>query len=266
MTLDLRPASSFPTDELAGLFTAAYDGYVVPFRVDEAQLRFIVKTFDLELDASSVALRDRERVGLANIGIRGERGWVGGVGVVPSARRQGIGRALMEALHDEARSRGLRELRLEVIEKNEGAFELYRALGYELVRELELGVLEDELGGGDAREVAWEEAHAQIHALGHPHEPWQREDETLAHYTDLRGLVADRGAAVFRVTPDGRALLLQHAGSEDGLRELLAAMRARGTVALFNVPAGDAAVAALLALGGRITLRQRELALALAPV
>lgn len=261
MTIELRPASSFGLDELAGVFTHAYEGYVVPFQVDEAFLRFMVKTFDLDLDASRVALRDGDPVGLANLGVRESQGWIGGVGVIAAARREGIGRMLMDAVHEEARRLSLREVRLEVIEQNDAAYRLYLDLGYQVVREVEIGSIEHELEGGDAREVPWEEVHAQIHRLGRPREPWQREDATLAHYEDLRGLVAEGGAAVFRLTPDGRALLLQLAGTEDAARELLAAMRGYGTVAVFNVPADDPTMAAFRRLGGRVTLRQREMAL-----
>jgi GNAT superfamily N-acetyltransferase len=263
VTITMSPASSFGLDELADVFTRSYQGYVVPFAVDEMFLGFMVKTFDLDLDASRVALEDGEPVGLANLGVRERQAWIGGVGVVPAARRRGIARQLMEALHDEARRLGVLEVRLEVIEQNEGAYRLYLDLGYEVVREVEIGSIEDELAAGDAREVPWEEAHAQIHVLGRAREPWQREDATLAHYEDLRGLVAEAGAAVFRVTQDGRALLLQLAGTEAAARELLPAMRSHGTVAVFNVPADDPTMTAFRRLGGRVSLRQREMALAL---
>jgi ribosomal protein S18 acetylase RimI-like enzyme len=263
VTIELRPASSFGLGELAGVFTRAYEGYVVPFKVDETFLRFMVKTFDLDLDASRVALRDGDPVGLANLGVRESRGWIGGVGVVAAARREGIGRMLMDAVHEEARRLGLREVQLEVIEQNEAAYRLYLDLGYQVVREVEIGSIEQELEGGDAREVPWEEAHAQIHTLGRAREPWQREDATLAHYEDLRGLVAESGAAVFRNTPDGRALLLQLAGTEGAARELLTVLRSYGPVAVFNVPADDPTMRAFQSLGGRITMRQREMALTL---
>lgn len=264
MTIELQPASSFGLDELAGVFTRAYEGYVIPFQVDGASLQFMVKTFDLDLDASRVALRDGDPVGLANLGVREGQGWIGGVGVVAAARREGIGRMLMDTLHEEARRLGLLELRLEVIEQNEAAYRLYLDLGYQVVREVEIGSIEQELEGGDARELPWEEAHAQIHTLGRPREPWQREDATLAHYEDLRGLVAESGAAVFRITPEGRALLLQLAGTEEAARELLAALRRYGAVAVFNMPTDDPAMGAFRSLGGHISLRQREMVLDLA--
>ncbi|MBD0349343.1 MAG: GNAT family N-acetyltransferase [Thermoleophilia bacterium] len=261
MTPELRAASSFPLDEVAALFAAAYEEYVVPFHVDEAQLRFMIETFDLDLDASRVALIDSEPVGLANLAIRGERGWIGGIGVVAAARRRGIGETLMRAVHEQARERGLREIWLEVIEQNEAAFRLYERLAYRVVRWVELGLYDGEPLGDGVREVGAEQAQARIRELRTEREPWQRTDETLAHYDDLRGLEAEGGAALFRVVSEGRAALLQLAGDEATARALLGAMRRHGVVALFNVPRGHPALAALRALGGRVTLRQREMVL-----
>ena len=152
MTLELQPASSLPAEELAALFTRAYEGYTVPMQIDEEALRFLVRTFDLVLDAGLVAFDADEPVGLVNLGIRGERGWIGGLGVVALARRKGIGRTLMEAEHEQARARGVRELSLEVIEANDAAFRLYEELGYEMIRWLEIGSLEASTGEAPSQE------------------------------------------------------------------------------------------------------------------
>ncbi len=264
MSIELRPASSFDLGELARLFTAAYEEYVVPFQVSGEQLRFMVDTFDLDLDASRVALKGGVPVALGNLGVRGDQGWIGGIGVVPSARRQGIARTIMNTVHDVARAQGVLEVWLEVMEQNEAAYRLYEQLGYRVAREVELGLYDGEPDGvGSAREAPFDEAHALVRELRRERDAWQRADETLAHYTDLRGLVADGGAAVFRLASEGRALLLQLAGDEHAARELLTAMRTHGPVAIFNVPVGDPALAALHALGGRVTLRQREMVLSL---
>ena len=260
--LELRPASSFEADELAALFTRGYEGYSIPLQVDAAALSSMMRTFDVDLDASRVAVRGDEPVGLANLGIRDRRGWVGGVGVVVEARRRGVGRVLMEALHDEARARGLEVVRLEVIEDNHAAIRLYEQLGYELVRELAVATLADEAADGEGEEVAADEALGVIRTRRREREPWQREDETLAHYDDLRGLVAGDTAAVYRLS-SGRVTVLQHAVEERDAERLLRALRVHGPVALFNVPADDPALAALVLLGGSVAVRQRELTLRL---
>ena len=166
---------------------------------------------------------------------------------------------LMEAVHEEARARGIRELSLEVIEANEAAFRLYEELGYGMTRWLEIGSL-DSAPGEAPPEEAWQAAHERIRASRSTREPWQRDDDTLRHYDDLRGLAAGDGAAVYRVTPEGRIVVLQFAGDQPAARETLEALRTLGAVSVFNVSEGGALVAALEELGGSVVLRQRELA------
>jgi len=264
MNLELRPAASLSTSELAALFSRGYEGYVIPFQVDEDALRFMTETFDLDLAAGRVAFRGDDAVGLANLAIRGTRGWIGGLGVVPTARRQGVARVLMEAVHEQARARGLRELWLEVIEENEAAFALYEKLGYQLLRWVEVATLDADRGASDGvDEAPVEDALARIRSLRREREPWQREDATLAHYDDLRGVVTQDGAAVYRKLADGRVILLQHGGNEDAARRLLQSLRADAAVTLFNVPSGDPALSVLKELGGHATVRQREMTLTL---
>src|SRR6185437_14479772 len=76
--LDIRSARSLAPGERADLFNAAYEGYLLPFHVDEAALAFMIDAFDLDLDASRIAFRDGEPVGLGNLGLRGEDAWIGG--------------------------------------------------------------------------------------------------------------------------------------------------------------------------------------------
>lgn len=51
--------------------------------------------------------------------------------VIPEARRQGVGSALMSVLHEEFRGRGVLQSGLEVAVGNEGARRFYERLGYE---------------------------------------------------------------------------------------------------------------------------------------
>jgi len=257
VSLELRPASSLPTGELAELFNAAYEGYLVPFHVDERTVAFMTETYDLDADASRVAWRDGP-VGLANLGIRGEDGWIGGVGVAASARRGGIGEALMRGLHEQARERGVRRVWLEVIVENTGAFALYEKLGYRTVRDVEVWSLPLSVSEtSEARNVPADEAHARIRELRTEHEPWQRADGTLANLSDLRGLATDAGAAVYR-HPGEHVQLLQLAGAPE---PLLRALRVLGPVSVLNLPADDPAADVLRALGATVAVRQHEMVL-----
>jgi GNAT superfamily N-acetyltransferase len=255
LSLELRSARTLSVGERAKLFTAAYEGYVVPMRIDEASLAWMQEKFDFDLDASRIAYRDGEPVGLANLAVRGRDAWIGGVGVVASARRAGVGEALMLDVHEEARSRGVERVWLEVIVENTGAFALYEKLGYELVQDVEVWTLPAAEGEHAGREVRVSEAKAQ---LPERHEPWQRADGTLSHYDDVRGLATESGAMLFCVRSS--AQLQQYTGEPE---PLLRALRTFGDVSVLNLPADDPAAAVLRELGGSVTVRQHEMLLEL---
>jgi hypothetical protein len=209
--------------------------------------------FDFDLDASRIAYRDGEPVGLANLAVRGRDAWIGGVGVVDSARRAGVGEALMRAVHEEARSRGVERVWLEVIVENTGARALYEKLGYEVVQDVEVWTLPAAEGEHEGRDVPPAEAKAQ---LSERHEPWQRADGTLANYDDVRGLVTDTGAMLFCVRSS--AQLQQYTGEPE---PLLRALRTFGDVYILNLPADDPAAEVLRELGGSVSVRQHEMLL-----
>jgi ribosomal protein S18 acetylase RimI-like enzyme len=253
--LEVRSARSLAPGERAALFNAAYEGYVLPFHLDEQQLAFMDNAFDVDLDASLVAFRDGAPVGLANLAVRGTDAWIAGVGVVTAARRSGVGEALMRALHEEARKRGVRRVWLEVIVENTGAYTLYEKLGYEVTQDVEVWTLPRSEGAHEGREVPPAEAKAR---LPERHEPWQRADGTLAHYDDVRGLVTDNGAMLFCVRSS--AQLQQYAGDPE---PILRALRTYGGVYVLNLPADDPAADVLRELGGSVTVRQHEMLLEL---
>ena len=256
--LDIRSARSISPGERGALFNAAYEGYVMPFHIDEQQLAFMDNAFDLDLDASRVAFRDGEPVGLANLGLRGEDAWIGGVGVVSAARRTGVGETLMRALHEQARERGVRRVWLEVIVENSGAFALYEKLGYRTVRDVEVWSLPLAVSERtEAEDVPPDAAQARIQELRREREPWQRADETLVHYGDARGLVTGAGAAIYR-KPGESVQLIQIAGDAE---PLLRALRVLGPVSVLNLPEDDPAASALRELGAAVVVRQHEMLL-----
>jgi len=253
--LEVRSARSLAPAERASLFNAAYEGYLLPFHIDEQQLAFMDDAFDLDLDASRIAYRDGEPVGLGNLGLRGEDAWIGGVGVIAAARRSGVGEALMRALHEQARKRRVRRVWLEVIVENTGALALYEKLGYAQVQDVEVWTLPGAEGQHAGREVSPSEVSAR---LPDRHEPWQRATGTLAHYDDVRGLVTDTGAMLFCVRSN--AQLQQYTGDPE---PLLQALRTFGDAYALNLPVDDPAAAVLRELGGSVAVRQHEMLLQL---
>jgi ribosomal protein S18 acetylase RimI-like enzyme len=245
----LEPASSFDWAFLADLFTRGYEGYFVPVHLDAAALETVVARWDIDLERSRVAFEGDEAVGLANLAVRGEDAWIGGIGVVPSARRRGVGRALMEAVLAEAPSR----VTLEVIVENEPARRLYEQLGFESRRVLEVWSLSAEVEAGAVRDV-------EPAPLGQDDLPWQRGDASLPDGCER--IEVDGGAALFRVR-DGHVGVAQLAARDAAVAsELLCAMRVRGErLSYVNVPEGDPASLALRELGGTLDLTQLEMEL-----
>ncbi len=277
---EMVPAGTLDDAALAELFVRAYTGYFVPVHVTDALLRTMVRHFDLDLEASRVAIGSAGPVGIAMLGLRGERAWIGGMGVAPASRRAGVGRALMQAAIAQARARAVRVLGLEVLEQNAGAIALYEALGFRRLRELEVWALAAPLAGPGgaprARELPAAEARAWIAAHRAAPEPWQRADESLDRFDTqaqpLRGLEVHAhgqrlGAAVGTASAE-RASLLQLATTcvrpEDTARALCVAARAWAPVLRFlNVPADAPAAAVLRAAGATLEARQLEMALEL---
>jgi len=266
------PASALEPDALAGLFNEVYADYAVPMHVDADVLRFMQEALDLVPERSRVAWRGEQPVGVAMLGVRGTRGWVGGMGVVPAARRSGLGRRLMQELAGQAREAGVRELWLEVLESNTSARALYDALGYRPVRRLEVWTWDGAPAAHTsvARACAPREARARIRAARRAPEPWQRADETVDRLDvstpALRAVTTPGGDAVYRAA-DGRASVLQmQASSETSAGVLLDTIRSREGVDLvrfLNVPADDLARAALARRGARCELAQTEMRLPL---
>lgn len=70
-----------------------------------------------------------------------ERFLIDGLAVAPSARGQGVGTALLNAIFDEARRQGYAEVRLEVAGNNHRARELYERIGFVAVTQVDMGLL-----------------------------------------------------------------------------------------------------------------------------
>lgn len=141
----LTAAADLAPSELAALFTAAYAGYSFPVQMDAAALGLMVQSLDLDLARSVVAWDDQIPpipptppfpIGLCLLALRGDRAWIGGMGVVQAARGRGLGHALMQAAIARARDAGARTVDLEVLETNPIARRTYERLGFTPTRDL----------------------------------------------------------------------------------------------------------------------------------
>jgi hypothetical protein len=240
--------------------------------VDAGAVEFMLETFDLDPERSRIAWRDERAIGLAMLAVRGERAWVGGMGVAAEARRGGVGEQLMRALLDSAREAGVERVQLEVLEPNTRARALYEKLGFRTFRRLEVWQWDRPGAPGDSTLAACDprEARRRIAASRRAPEPWQREDATIDRLDvstpALRALHSAGGDAVYRVT-EGRASVLQLAAADErAAGALLDAIGSRAGVTVLrylNVPEDEPAAAALRARGATMSAAQFEMALGL---
>lgn len=134
--MEMIPATEFTLQELADAYNETRIDYIIPMPMTVERLRNYIEVYDVELSCSCAAAIDDEILGIGMLGLRRDRAWVTRLGVLPSGRRQGVGRAIMTFLLAAARDRGVPATWLEVIDGNNPAHELFRSLGFVETRNL----------------------------------------------------------------------------------------------------------------------------------
>jgi putative acetyltransferase len=129
--LTLRRATPHDAQEAARIIGEALAEYGLPFEPEGRDAD--VALVGTRADHDDVVAEDASRVlGVASVGPQGAEGvaWVSKVFVSKDARRRGVGRALLEAVHEAARARGYREIGLRTRVIFVEAIALYEAFGY----------------------------------------------------------------------------------------------------------------------------------------
>ncbi len=268
--LTIVSAATVSLEAYAAAFTAAFRGYYHPVSHDAASLARRVRFENYDLENSLLALDRGEVAGVAALAVRGERGWVAGLAVVPARRGQGRGRELMSALLGRARDLGLRRLSLEVMSVNTSARRLYERAGMRVTRDLL--VLERAAGEATSapRAAAPREAPAdellKHYARLHPEPPaWQRELASLLA-ADLRGLYVGgrtrpRAYALTGQGRDGNTYLSDLAAADAAQAEAMCAALGRvpGALRVVNEPERGTYAAPLRRRGFTEIIRQHEM-------
>lgn len=274
MSIQLVTADTVHFDALVNLFNVAYSDYMVPLHLTDVQLRRTIAQNDMDLSASYVAVDGENLVGMGFLAKRDIRGWIGGMGVVPSHRHQGIGRQLMLALLDSARRLHLDTVQLEVIEGNTAAYNLYVSLGFETLRRLLIVQCHDPVqSAGDPslsiQTVQTQEALNYYEAFHIVPNPWQREYETLRRANDLGAWLARREGipvayVIGRMTK--HMIQMMDAAFDEGEQAALAALISRlyqlapdTPASMVNIPDDDAAWSVLLQMRYEETMAQTEM-------
>lgn len=131
------PASRYTYEELAEIYNQTRVDYIVPMPMNARRMETYIKTYDVDMDASAIVLNgDGDMCGVGMLGMRGERGWITRLGVVPERRGNNLGSFMMNTLLQGARDRQAKLVQLEVIKGNVPAHRLFSKLGFRETREL----------------------------------------------------------------------------------------------------------------------------------
>lgn len=184
-SFSFKPASEFSISQTAELLTQGFEGYFVPIHITAPVLLTMMRRDSIDLAESRIIHKDDEPIGVALIARRGWTSRLAAMGLVTKARKDGAGTWTMERLIEEARSRGEKEMVLEVIEQNTAGVKLYEKVGFKKVRRL-IGYklenpqvdLQEELHEIDIRELARLVTYHGLKNL-----PWQLSGVTISHHT-----------------------------------------------------------------------------------
>ena len=276
--ISMTSAADLPLAQLVELVNDTYQDYPIEVWFNRERLVRMCTYEDVDLQRSVVAWVDALPVGLALLSVRGNAGWVSGVGVRPTWRRQGIASHIIARVQAQARRVGLTHLKLEVLIQNTSAQTLYHRAGFVEARDLLVlisdpgmqspNALPDGVGIAEPRDLL------PFFDRFHEVEPsWQRDYPSLVHRIDhLTGLglwrkdelcgylLAQRYTSTFNVLD----LAVDPAEPErlSAADRLLAALRAVApafSAHVINLPADDPLRSAFEHQGYRVWQRQHEM-------
>lgn len=136
MAIDIVPVRPEHADDIARImfeaFAALHDRHATPRDFDDQETARMVTGL---LTSSSdfrgyVALQDGRVIGSNFLSAADQVAGVGPITVDPSAQARGVGRALMQAVLDDARERGVAHVRLNQEAINTASLSLYSSLGF----------------------------------------------------------------------------------------------------------------------------------------
>ncbi len=259
----IRTLTADDFDAVFAAFVEAFSDYVVKLAPTREQLAEMTARRGYVPEASVGAFEDERLVAFTLNGIDGDAGYDTGTGVVPSHRRKGLAKEMMERSCALLRERGCKRYVLEVIDANQKAHELYRSLGFEETRGLQCWSFE--VQGAEGRAQRADEASRSFDDAEDIEPSWQNSLSSIARAQDTHVTLAlEHGhAIVFPGNGDLPRLLVEreHRRRGIGTRLLHAAAQTAGKpLRIMNVDERDRGIAAFLeAVGAKRTVRQLEM-------
>jgi GNAT superfamily N-acetyltransferase len=131
-------AAAYTLDALSDIFTRSFEDYFYSGTTTAAILSARVRIEQIDLQRSLVMRVGDDPAGVALLGLRGDRAWCGGFGVMLRLRGQGLAHELAAAMLEQARQAGARGCGLEVLTRNQRALKTYTRAGFRPLRDLQV--------------------------------------------------------------------------------------------------------------------------------
>jgi ribosomal protein S18 acetylase RimI-like enzyme len=188
VNLHVSSAVNVTISEQCELFNRAFKGYIAgdAHFTPESFARFLGMG-GIDLWLSQVVYMGDDCVGFALIARQGWTSRLAGMGVVPEAKGQGVGKWFMRQLVEQAQARGDQRFILEVFEQNMPAVRVYESVGFRVIERLIGYSLDNPLGEAandfedvdildvarlltqySAKDLAWQASGSSLASIGPP--------------------------------------------------------------------------------------------------
>ena len=241
MPYTLKPATAFSSAELAELFNRGFEDYFIPISFMPEAFETFIKRDEIDLSLSRVLLKDEQPVGLGLIAAReGKISRLAAMGIAKELRGHGAGTWLVDALLNEARARGDKQMLLEVIYENHAAVHIYEKFGFKKMRRLYGFMVGNPENVPDERlaTCTMDMLLSKATEYAVPNLPWQVDAETLRkNPTGAFGF--SLGKSYIAISdPEKEHAVIRLLISEDGSETaLLKALFAQYPAKIWHVPA-----------------------------
>lgn len=285
--MEIVPVASVGVHNLVGLFNDAYSQYYTEVKVNAGSLAALVYREDICPERSFVAIKQDTPVGIVFLAIRGDHGYICGMGVRQRFQGQGIGELLMRRALEECVSLDLVSVQLEVVDANFRAAALYRKLGFQRVRDVgvfacdspDAGEAVNSESGLELGTVRAADAVHLVAAFNEMAPAWQNQPASVLKFPGrFSSIVASANGRVLGYLLYGAAgqdLLVADTAASPGLSyskrhdvvvamlneacSKVAPLGARG----YNIPVGGYQEEAMVSAGYEVTLALQEMVLCL---
>jgi ribosomal protein S18 acetylase RimI-like enzyme len=262
--IDIRPLTGISFATLSEAFNDAFGDYVVPMQMTAEALEMMQRRRGYVPEASLGAFEGDRIVGFVLTCLDGDRAYNSGTGVAVSHRRHGIARELMQRVSDLIAQHGAKSYLLEVIESNDRAAALYRAVGFDERRRFQCWTVEQRRPSRRVVEIANPDLDS-IASYGDVEPAWQNSVAAIERAIEPYVVLGDEDGAVvfFPKSGDLPLLTVRKDARRKGIgTQLLAAAttRAAKPLRVLNVDDRDRGIAAFMsAAGAKPLVRQIEM-------